>query len=157
MYTLDGGEFLLLHDYQKLARMGTRPEQEIMTRHFSYFGPVPEGLLKQVNSENWSNALNGASEMAEEAVKEQPELRFEDWRFRGTEHDIWNDKSGPSGQENDRRNLNALVVARGYLAIRSNSRRMESSKHLIGVAGWCTNSSSLLLLSLAAIRSETRF
>jgi hypothetical protein len=80
MYTLDGGEFLLLHDYQKLARMGMRPEQEIVTRHFSYFGPVSEGLLKQVNSENWRNALNGASEMAEEAVKEQPELRFEDWR-----------------------------------------------------------------------------
>ncbi|CAM6002114.1 unnamed protein product [Sphagnum balticum] len=45
------------------------------------FGPVviPEGLLKQVNSEDWSNALKGASEIAEEAVKEQPELRFERW------------------------------------------------------------------------------
>jgi hypothetical protein len=59
--------------------MGISPEQEILTRHFSYFEPVPEGLLKQVNSENWRNALNGASEMAEDAVKEQPELRFEYW------------------------------------------------------------------------------
>lgn len=58
--------------------MGIRPEQEILTRHFSYLGPVPEGFLKQVNSGNWRNALNEASEMAD-AVKEQPEPRFEYW------------------------------------------------------------------------------
>jgi hypothetical protein len=56
-----------------------RPEQEILIRHFSYFGPVSDRLLKQVNSEDWCNALRGASEIAEEAVKEQPELRFERW------------------------------------------------------------------------------
>ncbi|KAF9731772.1 hypothetical protein PMIN06_011227 [Paraphaeosphaeria minitans] len=79
IYAMGGGEFLLLNDYQELARRGIRPEQEILIRHFSYFGPVPEGLLKQVNSEDWCNALRGASEIAEEAVKEQPELRFERW------------------------------------------------------------------------------
>jgi hypothetical protein len=79
IYALGGGEFLLLNDYQELARRGIRPEQEILIRHFSYFGPVSEGLLKIVDSEAWCNALKGASEMAEEAVKEQPELRFERW------------------------------------------------------------------------------
>ncbi len=42
-----------------------------------YFGAAHEGLLKQVNSEDWCKALKGASEMAEEAVRDQPDLRFE--------------------------------------------------------------------------------
>ncbi len=88
IYALGGGEFLLLNDHQELARRGIRPEQEILVRHFSYFGPVPEGLLKQVNSEDWCNALKGASEIAEEAVKEQPELRFK-W---------WGEELGPEAQ-----------------------------------------------------------
>jgi serine/threonine protein kinase len=79
IYALGGGEFLLLNDYDELVRLGIKPEQEIITRHFSYFGSVSEGLLKQVNSEDWCNALKGASEMAEVAVKEQPELKFERW------------------------------------------------------------------------------
>lgn len=70
---------MLLNDYQELVKSGIRPEQEILTRHFSYFRPVSDGLLKQANSEDWCNALRGASEIAEEAVKEQPELKFERW------------------------------------------------------------------------------
>ncbi|KAI2603666.1 kinase-like domain-containing protein [Hypoxylon sp. NC1633] len=86
IYTLGGGELLLLNDYQELAKSGIRPEQEILIRHFSYFGLVPEGLLKQVNSKDWCDAMKGASEIAEEAVKEQPELRFERWgKELGTE------------------------------------------------------------------------
>jgi serine/threonine protein kinase len=79
IYALGGGEFLLLNDYQELVKSGIRPEQEILIRHFSYFGPVSDGLLRQVNSEDWCNALRGASEIAEEAVKEHPELRFKRW------------------------------------------------------------------------------
>jgi serine/threonine protein kinase len=79
IYALGGGEFLLINDYQELVKSGITPEQEILIRHFSYFGPVSNGLLTQVNNDNWGNALRGASEIAEEAVKEQPELRFERW------------------------------------------------------------------------------
>lgn len=79
IYALGGGAFLLINDYQELVKSSITPEQEILIRHFSYFGPVSDGLLKQVNSDNWGNALRGASEIAEEAVKEQPELRFEQW------------------------------------------------------------------------------
>ncbi|AEO62063.1 hypothetical protein MYCTH_2312992 [Thermothelomyces thermophilus ATCC 42464] len=79
IYVLGGADLLLLDDYQELAKHGISPEQEILVRHFSYFGPVTEGLLRQVDSEDWCNALKGASEMAEVAVKEQPELRFEWW------------------------------------------------------------------------------
>lgn len=73
------GESLLLNDYQELAKSGIRPEQEILIRHFSYFGPVSGGLLKQVNDEDRCNALRAASKIAEEAIKEQPELLFERW------------------------------------------------------------------------------
>ncbi|EEY23048.1 conserved hypothetical protein [Verticillium alfalfae VaMs.102] len=52
IYALGGGELLLLNDYQELVKSGIKPEQEILIRHFSYFGPVSEGLLKQVNSED---------------------------------------------------------------------------------------------------------
>ena len=55
------------------------PEQEVLTRHFSFFGPVTEGLLKQIDSKEWCDALIGASASAEEAVKELPMLRFEYW------------------------------------------------------------------------------
>ncbi|KAI1779539.1 kinase-like domain-containing protein [Hypoxylon cercidicola] len=79
IYALGGGELLLINNYQELVEAGISPEQEIVTRHFSYFGLVPEGLLKQVNSEYWSNALKEASRIAEEDVKHQPALRFERW------------------------------------------------------------------------------
>lgn len=62
----------------KLAELGITPEEDILTRHFSYFGPVNEGLLKQVDSREHST-LKKASAVAERAVKDQPELRFEVW------------------------------------------------------------------------------
>lgn len=68
-----------MNDYQELAKRGITPEQEILIRHFSYFGPAPEGLFKQINDDDWSNALRGASEIAEEAAREQPNMRFERW------------------------------------------------------------------------------
>lgn len=70
---------LLLNDYEELVKHGIRPEQEILVRHFSYFGLMSEGLLRQIDDEDWRNALEGASAMAEDAVREQPELRFERW------------------------------------------------------------------------------
>lgn len=79
IYTLGGGEFLLLSDYKELAARGISAEQEILTRHFTYFGPVPEGLYRQVNDKNWSEAMKEASDTADLAFKDQPELRFTWW------------------------------------------------------------------------------
>jgi hypothetical protein len=70
---------LLLDDYQELVKLGITPEQEILTRHFTYFGPVHDGLFKQVNDEDWVKALKGASEMSELAVEDQPQMRFKRW------------------------------------------------------------------------------
>lgn len=70
---------LLLEHPKELEKQGIIPEQLVLIRHFSYFGLVNDGLLRQVDSEHWSNALKEASEAAEKAVKEQPELRFGWW------------------------------------------------------------------------------
>lgn len=48
-------------------------------RHFAFFGLVSEGLLKQVDSEIWSERLKEASRQAERMVKELPEQKFERW------------------------------------------------------------------------------
>jgi len=76
---LGGGDLLLLNNYQELAGRKITPEQEILTRHFSYFGPVPDAVFKDVGDENWSAALKGAAEIADELVKDDPRLRFERW------------------------------------------------------------------------------
>ena len=79
IYALGAGNLLLLHDYQDLVRNGIIPEQEILHRHLLYFGPLPEGLLKQVNDESWCDALKKLSEMAELTVNDDPGVRFEQW------------------------------------------------------------------------------
>ena len=66
-------------EYQQLTQHGISPEQEILTRHLSYFGPVTEGLLQRVGDSDWCDALREASAMAELAAKDQPERRFEHW------------------------------------------------------------------------------
>lgn len=63
---------------EELAELGITPTEDILTRHFTYFGAVNEGLLKQVDSREHST-LKKASAIAELAVKNQPELRFEVW------------------------------------------------------------------------------
>jgi hypothetical protein len=54
------------------------PRDDILIRHFSYYGPVNEGLLKQVDSSKHS-ILNKALVTAELLVKDRTELRFEMW------------------------------------------------------------------------------
>ncbi|KAI0506683.1 kinase-like domain-containing protein [Xylaria bambusicola] len=79
IFTLGGGPFLLIENYEELVKHNIRPEQEILTRHFSMFGPVPEGLLKQVTNENWRRALEIGARAGEEVVKQNPLIRFSAW------------------------------------------------------------------------------
>ncbi|OHF03895.1 hypothetical protein CORC01_00757 [Colletotrichum orchidophilum] len=81
IYVLGGGELLLINNnnYQELKKTGHTAEQEIITRHFCYFGPVPKELFEQVSNDLWRRALEGASAMAEDMVREQPEMRFMRW------------------------------------------------------------------------------
>ncbi|KAI0862400.1 kinase-like domain-containing protein [Xylaria cubensis] len=79
IFTLGGGPFLLIENYEELVKHNIRPEQEILTRHFSMFGPVPEGLFKQVTNENWRRALEIGAKAGEEVVKQNPLIRFSAW------------------------------------------------------------------------------
>lgn len=79
IYALGAGNLLVLKDYQALAENGITPEQEILHRHLLYFGPLPDGLLKQVKDESWCDALKKLSEMAEVTVNDDPGVRFEHW------------------------------------------------------------------------------
>ncbi|KAL9104869.1 MAG: hypothetical protein Q9163_000255 [Psora crenata] len=72
-------DLLLLDDWKELEESGIDPEQEIMIRHFLYFGPLPGGLLDQVNDEGWNFFLKKASEVAEMAAKDRPGAKFEQW------------------------------------------------------------------------------
>lgn len=79
IYALGGAQALLLEDYKELEQNNIRLEQEVLVRHFLYFGPLPEGLLKQVNDEAWCNALRIAAEMSEAVASNDPGVRFEQW------------------------------------------------------------------------------
>jgi hypothetical protein len=79
IYAFGVGDLLLIHNYQELVKLGVSPEEEILSRHFSFFGLANDGLLKQVGDEKWSEVLRAVSKTAEMAVQEQPETRFEQW------------------------------------------------------------------------------
>ncbi|PSN59785.1 kinase-like protein [Corynespora cassiicola Philippines] len=75
IYALGGGELLLIDNYQELVKEGILPEQEILTRHFSYFD---------------QNALKGVAKLAELSVHDQPEIHFDSWgkELGSNAHDI---------------------------------------------------------------------
>ncbi|KAF2819706.1 hypothetical protein CC86DRAFT_398389 [Ophiobolus disseminans] len=79
IYALGAGEVLLINNYQELLQLGMTAEQEILVRHLSYFGPVNQGLLKQINDGKWATALSSAPQLAELDVADRPELSFEQW------------------------------------------------------------------------------
>jgi hypothetical protein len=72
---------LILDDetIKQLKENGMPPEQEIVVRHFMYFGPLPDALLKHVNDEKWTTLFQAASEIAETEAAEDPDCRFERW------------------------------------------------------------------------------
>ncbi|KAK4116881.1 hypothetical protein N656DRAFT_795138 [Canariomyces notabilis] len=81
IYALGGADLLLLEDDQELAELaanGISPEQAILTRHFSYFGPATTGLFQQVDS-HWHDVLKGVSADAVRALRDFPDQRFEVW------------------------------------------------------------------------------
>lgn len=66
-------------DFQELQHNNTEMLHEILVRHISYFGPLPEGLLQQVDDKVWCSILQAASRIAEEVINDDPNMRFEQW------------------------------------------------------------------------------
>lgn len=71
---------------KELKENGIPPEQEIVVRHFMYFGPLPEGLLRHVNDESWTTLFRAASEIAETEASEDPDCRLERWSADNAPH-----------------------------------------------------------------------
>jgi serine/threonine protein kinase len=79
IYAMGGGELLLLENYQDLVRLGITPEQEVLSRHFAYFGPVPDALYRRVDDEVGRALLRDMAKIADARVESQPECRFFYW------------------------------------------------------------------------------
>lgn len=71
---------------REMKEHGVSPEQEIVVRHFMYFGPLPEGLLRHVDDENWTTLFKAASEIAETEAAKDPDCRFELWSVSEAPH-----------------------------------------------------------------------
>ncbi|KAF2208112.1 hypothetical protein CERZMDRAFT_50015 [Cercospora zeae-maydis SCOH1-5] len=79
IHALGGGELLVINDWKELIEAGIPPEQDIVTKHFCYFGPVPESLYNQIRDEDWRKAFRAAAEAADLEVTERPEMRMRFW------------------------------------------------------------------------------
>lgn len=79
IYTLGGRESRLINDCPELAKLGTSPQQAVVTRHFSYFGPANQGLLNVISCEEWTKALRILSKETDLFVQDHPGMSFEVW------------------------------------------------------------------------------
>ena len=64
-------------DFEHLKDEGTEPEQVILYRLLSMFGPVPFELIAHINDEYWGELLTALSEAVAE---EDPSVRFAQWK-----------------------------------------------------------------------------
>jgi hypothetical protein len=55
------------------------PEQRVLLRHFTFFGPPNERLFNWIDDENWTKVLEKMNELAEADLEERPIMSFEVW------------------------------------------------------------------------------
>lgn len=55
---------LIIKDWKGLIPAGISPEQDMVIKHFYYFGPVSSNLCKRIRNEDWRAALRGAAAQA---------------------------------------------------------------------------------------------
>ena len=73
IYTSGRWEWSVLNDFHMSV------QQEILARHFAYFGLVSKELLAAVVSQYWRDTLIRASAVAEEVIRERPFNKFDQW------------------------------------------------------------------------------
>ncbi|KAJ4392264.1 hypothetical protein N0V93_005889 [Gnomoniopsis smithogilvyi] len=88
IYGLGGGSMIIMDDdlVEGLRENGLPPELEIVVRHFMFFGPLPEGLLRHVDDGKWTELFQSASEIAETEAAENPDNRFGRWSAKHATH-----------------------------------------------------------------------
>lgn len=67
---------ILLDNLETLLKKGIPPEQEVLTRQFCYFGPVPEELFKWIGDEEWRARLEQTKQQADKIMERHPGIRF---------------------------------------------------------------------------------
>ena len=73
LYTITGVE--TLHpDFEELKKEGTEPEQVILYKLLSIFGPLPPELITHVNDDYWGELLTALSQVV---ADEDPSGHFE--------------------------------------------------------------------------------
>lgn len=65
---------LIIKDWKGLIPAGISPEQDMVIKHFYYFGPVSSNLCKRIRDEDWRAAW-----AADVEVTERPEARMRFW------------------------------------------------------------------------------
>lgn len=65
---------LIIKDWKGLIAAGISPEQDMVIKHFYYFGPVSSNLCKRIRDEDWRAAW-----AADVEVTERPEARMRFW------------------------------------------------------------------------------
>ncbi len=63
-------------DFEQLKKEGAEPEQVILYKLLSIFGPLPPGLITHVNDEYWGELLTA---LALVLADEDPTGHFEQW------------------------------------------------------------------------------
>jgi hypothetical protein len=69
----------MLSDDELFLKAGISAEQETVTKHFCYFGPVPEALFQQIQNDDWRKALQSAAKQATARMETHPQLRMSSW------------------------------------------------------------------------------
>ena len=64
-------------DFKHLENEGIEPEQVLLYRVLSIFGPAPFELITHINDEYWSELLVALSDAV---VEEDPSRRFAQWK-----------------------------------------------------------------------------
>lgn len=78
LYTITGVE--TLHpDFEQLKKEGTEPEQVILYKLISIFGPLPSELITHINDEYWAELLTALSRVI---ADEDPSEHFQHWEER---------------------------------------------------------------------------
>ena len=67
-------------DHQELRKREVEPENEVLSRHIVYSGPLSEGLLKHTADETWQTVLD---QVAEGAAGADSSFHLSNWREDG--------------------------------------------------------------------------
>ncbi|KAL8366415.1 hypothetical protein RB595_004949 [Gaeumannomyces hyphopodioides] len=83
LYILGAGDMLCCADPEGLVVKGGEMtlchEEELLVRHFAYFGPATEGLLKVIGDEEYRLATKEMSDHSQLELESRPDLSFQSW------------------------------------------------------------------------------